>query len=45
MLCVLVLVVAGMMTYDLIRNMWSWDGTYPVNSSLMDGMLDMIGEK
>jgi hypothetical protein len=39
LLCVLVLVVAGMMSYDLLRNMWSWDGAYSVNSSLMDAIL------
>jgi hypothetical protein len=33
------LLLCGMMLYDLMRNMWSWDGTYPVNSSLMDTIL------
>jgi hypothetical protein len=35
-LCAVLLLVSGMMTYDLMRNMWSWDGTYNVNSALMD---------
>lgn len=44
-LCVLFLVAAGMMMFDLMRNMWSWDGAYNVNSSLMDGILEMMGSK
>ncbi len=35
-LCSLILVFCGMFTYDLMRNMWSWEGAYEVNSSLMD---------
>lgn len=42
LLCVLVLILAGMMSYDLLRNMWSWEGAYNINSSLMDGILDMV---
>ncbi len=38
-LCALLLLLCGMMLYDLIRNIWSWDGTYGVNSSLMDTIL------
>jgi len=37
--------LGGMMMYDLLRNMWSWDGPYAVNSSLMDGLLDAAGIK
>jgi hypothetical protein len=37
--CLLFLVLAGMMMYDLGRNMWSWNGTYDVNSTLMDWIL------
>jgi hypothetical protein len=33
------LTLAGMMMYDLMRNMWSWNGTFSVNSSLMDTVL------
>ena len=36
---VVFLTLSGMMMYDLIRNMWSWNGTYSVNSSLMDTVL------
>jgi hypothetical protein len=33
------LMLGGMMTYDLMRNMWSWNGAYRVNSSLMNPMM------
>ena len=41
-LCSLLLLICGMMLYDLVRNMWSWNSTYGVNSSLMDGILGMF---
>lgn len=41
-LCALVLVLTGMMMYDLLRHMWSWGAPYSVNSSLMDGILSMF---
>ena len=41
-LCVVVLVFCGMFSYDLMRNMWSWEGAYEVNSSLMDSILSMF---
>jgi hypothetical protein len=34
--CTLVLILGGMMVYDLVRNMWSWNGSYTVSSKLMD---------
>ena len=39
---VLFLILSGMMMYDLMRNMWSWNGTYEVNSSLMDTILSWV---
>jgi hypothetical protein len=42
-LCVLLLAVGGMMMVDLMRNMWSWNETYSVNSALMDGILGALG--
>jgi hypothetical protein len=38
-LCAVLLMFCGMFMYDLLRNMWSWNGPYPVNSSLMDMIL------
>jgi hypothetical protein len=35
-LCGLLLLLCGMMLYDLLRSMWSWQGTYSVNSWLME---------
>lgn len=41
-MCAFLLSVTGMMSYDLMRNMWSWDGPYPKNSQLMDAVLNMF---
>jgi excisionase family DNA binding protein len=40
--CSFVLLLAGMMMYDLMRNMWSWGGAYQVNSSIMDFILSFF---
>jgi excisionase family DNA binding protein len=37
--CVLVLSLTGMMMFDLVRNVWSWDSAYPGNSLIMDTLL------
>jgi hypothetical protein len=34
--CTLLLAVCGIMMFDLIRNMWSWDTPYGLNSAIMD---------
>ena len=34
--CMLLLSLCGMMTYDLLRNIWSWDGVTSLNSSLLE---------
>jgi excisionase family DNA binding protein len=34
--CMLLLGLCGMMMFDLLRNMWSWDGVAPVNSTLLE---------
>ena len=41
----LCLLLCGMMLFDLMRNMWSWNGAYPVNSSLMDMILSWFENK
>jgi excisionase family DNA binding protein len=43
--CVVFLMLCCMMTYDLLRNMWSWQGPYAINSSLMDAILSLFGAK
>ena len=40
--CTGLLVVAGVMMYDLVRNIWSWDNPYPLASPLMDAILKTI---
>jgi len=40
--CVCLLTLSGIMAVDLIRNMWSWDAPYAVNSSLMDMILGLL---
>jgi excisionase family DNA binding protein len=42
-LCAILLILGGMMSYDLLRNMWSWNAPYSVNSSLMDWILGLGG--
>ena len=41
-LCFLMLVLTGMMLFDLVRNMWSWDKPYTFNSSLMDALVEAL---
>jgi excisionase family DNA binding protein len=41
--CVLLLGLCGMMTYDLLRNIWSWDGVGKINSSLLQALNPFLG--
>jgi hypothetical protein len=34
--CTLMLVLAGLMSFDLVRNMWDWQGATTINSPLLD---------
>jgi excisionase family DNA binding protein len=43
--CALFLMLCGMMMYDNLRNMWSWDGPYAVNSWLMDTIVGLFEGK
>lgn len=40
--CIAVLVLGGMMAYDLGRTMWSWDSPTPLNSTIMDTVLGLF---
>jgi hypothetical protein len=40
--CVFLLALGGMMSYDLVRNMWSWNAPFTINSSLMDMVLSFL---
>ncbi len=37
--------LCGMFMIDLMQNMWSWNGNYSVNSSLMDMILSWFEHK
>ena len=41
--CAVLLMLCGMMTFDLMRNMWSWDGAYSANSSILETIGSTIG--
>ena len=35
-LCSVLLLLCGMFMYDVLRNMWTWDSPYGINSPIMD---------
>jgi excisionase family DNA binding protein len=41
--CLLLLSLCGMMTYDLLRNIWSWDGVGKINSGLLQALNPFLG--
>ena len=41
-LCFLSLGLTGMMTFELIRNIWSWTGTSEASAAIMDSILDAL---
>lgn len=41
--CVMLLGLCGMMTYDLLRNIWSWDGVARPNSMLLQVLNPFLG--
>jgi excisionase family DNA binding protein len=42
-LCVIPLVLVGMMMFDLLRNIWSWDQVYTLNSTLLEMLNPFLG--
>ncbi|HEY2828025.1 MAG TPA: helix-turn-helix domain-containing protein [Pirellulales bacterium] len=42
-ICAVLLMLCGMMTFDLMRNMWGWNGPYSVNSSILDSIGKTVG--
>lgn len=42
-LVLLPLAMAGVMMFDVIRHMWSWDEPYTLNSSLIDAITGLFG--
>ena len=41
-LCVCFLGLCGLLSYDIMRNMWSWSTEYAVNSTIMDTILGFM---
>ncbi len=41
-MCSFLMLLVGMMMIDLLRNMWSWNETYALNSSMMDWLLGAL---
>jgi excisionase family DNA binding protein len=41
--CILLLGICGMMTYDLLRNIWSWDQVGKINSTLLQALNPFLG--
>lgn len=41
--CTLVLALVGMMMYDVMQNMWSWNGVHSFNSPLLNWLSSMLG--
>ncbi|HVT27701.1 MAG TPA: hypothetical protein VHE81_06755, partial [Lacipirellulaceae bacterium] len=42
--CIFLLLLCGMMAYDLLRNMWSWGGVTTFNHSLLDSVSSVLGK-
>ena len=42
-LCIVMLGLCGIMVVDLVRNLWSWDQPFTVNSALIDGLNSLFG--
>jgi hypothetical protein len=45
LMCVLLLLLVGMMMYDVLRNVWSWDSqahVQPINSSIINWLLNLF---
>ena len=43
LLIVVTLSLTGMLMTDVVRNMWSWDGTYSASTPLMDSAVRLLG--
>ena len=40
--CILILAVCGMMCFELVQNIHSWNGTYSYTASIMDAILGLF---
>jgi len=41
--CIMVLGLCSMMTYDLLRNIWNFDGVTKLNSTLLEVLNPFLG--
>jgi hypothetical protein len=41
--CTLLIGLAGLMMFDVVRNIWSWDTPYQISSIVMDAILGLVG--
>lgn len=41
-LCLVILAITGMMMFDLIRNIWSWDSETVLSSPIMDAIISLF---
>lgn len=42
-ICTFLLALVGMMMYDVMQNMWSWNGVHALNSPILDWLSSMLG--
>ncbi|MGA2034461.1 MAG: helix-turn-helix domain-containing protein [Thermoguttaceae bacterium] len=42
LVCTIMLMLVGMLMYDVVLNIWSWQGSHGVNSALMDWVLGLF---
>ena len=45
MLIFAVLLMTGTMMFDIVRNMWGWNGNLSVSNTIMDNVIEMMGLK
>ena len=43
-LCLMAMTLCGALVVDLFNSLWSWKEPFALNSSIMDGLLSMIGK-
>lgn len=41
-LCIMLLSFTGMLMYDAVRQIWTWDAAHPVNSGMMQTIIDLF---
>jgi excisionase family DNA binding protein len=40
--CAVILMLCGIIAFDIMRNIWSWSGPYKINSPIMDWVLSLF---